>query len=134
MNDFQKFLSDIFLWIEGGAALIAFCYFKRLKGQHWRYFIYYLIIIFICEVIGKCGGEYISFSKTKYYNGFIKEEESGDHIRMTFLSGSLTGFARWFMLFGDKANIIEPPELNNIIVQIAENILKKIELNKILLT
>lgn len=71
MSDFQKFLSDIFLWIEGGTALIALCYFKRLTGQHWRVFIYYLVTVFICEVIGKWGGEYISFSKTKYYNYII---------------------------------------------------------------
>lgn len=71
MSDSQQFLSDSFLWVEGGAALIALYYFKRLKEQHWRYFIYYLIIIFICEVIGKWGGQYINFSKTKYYNYII---------------------------------------------------------------
>jgi len=27
----------------------------------------------------------------KYYNGFVKEERSGDHVRMHFLSGSLMG-------------------------------------------
>jgi len=71
MSDSQQFLSDSFLWIEGGAALIALCYFKRLKEQYWKYFIYYLIIIFISEVIGKWGGQYINFSKTKYYNYII---------------------------------------------------------------
>jgi hypothetical protein len=71
MSDFQKILSDSFLWIEGGTAIIALLYFKRLKGQYWRCFIYYLIIIFISEVVGKWGGEYISFSKTKYYNYII---------------------------------------------------------------
>jgi len=39
----------------------------------------------------------------KYYNGFVKEEKAGDFVRMTFLSGSLMGFSRWFMLFGDHA-------------------------------
>ncbi len=74
------------------------------------------------------------FGEQKYYNGFVKEEEAGDYIRMTFLSGSLTGFARWFMLFGDKAEIIEPLELNDMVTEIAENILKKIEYNQMLLT
>ncbi len=74
------------------------------------------------------------FGEQKYYNGFVKEEEAGDNIRMTFLSGSLTGFARWFMLFGDKARIIEPLRLNDIVVEIAGNILKKIEHNQMLLT
>jgi len=74
------------------------------------------------------------FGEQKYYNGFVKEEEAGDYIRMTFLSGSLTGFARWFMLFGDKAKIVEPMELNNMVTEIAENILKKIEQRQMLLT
>ena len=63
----------------------------------------------------------------KYYNGYVKEETLGDYIRMTFLTGSLMGFARWFMLFGDHAHIIEPTELNEWVAQIAEGILKKLE-------
>lgn len=66
------------------------------------------------------------FGEQKYYNGFVKEEEAGDYICMTFLSGSLNGFARWFMLFGDKAKIIEPLELNDMVTEIAGNILKKL--------
>ncbi len=74
------------------------------------------------------------FGEQKYYNGFVKEEVVGDYMRMTFLCGSLMGFARWFMLFGDKAIIVEPLELNDMVVEIAENILKKIEVNQMLLT
>ncbi len=74
------------------------------------------------------------FGEQKYYNGFIKEEYIKNSVRMTFLTGSLTGFARWFMLFGDKAKIVEPFELNNMVIEIAENILKKIEQSQILLT
>lgn len=71
------------------------------------------------------------FGEQKYYNGFVNEEEVGDYVRMTFLSGSLTGFARWYMLFGDKAKIVEPLQLNEMVSEIAENILKK---NQMLLT
>ena len=70
----------------------------------------------------------------KYYNGFLKEEKIGDYVRMTFLSGSLMGFSRWFMLFGDHAKIIEPVELNDMVAGIAENILKKLEISQLLLT
>jgi len=63
----------------------------------------------------------------KYYNGYVKEEPMGDMVRMTFLTGSLMGFSRWFMLFGDHAHIIEPIELNEMVAQIAEDILKKVE-------
>ena len=70
----------------------------------------------------------------KYYNGFVKEEKAGDHIRMTFLTGSLMGFSRWFMLYGDHAKIVEPVELNDMVSRIAENILKRIEETQLLLT
>jgi predicted DNA-binding transcriptional regulator YafY len=70
----------------------------------------------------------------KYYNGFVKEEKAGDYIRMTFLSGSLMGFSRWFMLYGDHAKIVEPEELNDMVGRIAENILKKLEYSQMLLT
>ena len=66
------------------------------------------------------------FGEQKYYNGFVKEEAVGDKVQMTFLSGSLAGFARWFMVFGDHAKIIEPLQLNDIVAEIAANILKKI--------
>lgn len=74
------------------------------------------------------------FGEQKYYHGFIKEEDAGDYVRMTFLCSSLTGFARWFMVFGDRARIIEPTELNDLVISIAENILKKIEETQMLLT
>lgn len=74
------------------------------------------------------------FGEQKYYNGFVKEEEAGDYIRMTFLSGSLMGFARWFMFFGDRATIVEPAQLIEVVAEIAENVLKRIEQNTMLLT
>jgi predicted DNA-binding transcriptional regulator YafY len=70
----------------------------------------------------------------KYYNGFVKEENAGKYRRMYFLSGSLMGFARWFMLFADHAKIVEPVQLNELVAEIAENILKKLEQNQMLLT
>ena len=68
----------------------------------------------------------------KFYNGFVKQEDLGDFIRMTFLSGSVYGFARWLMLFADHVKIIEPIELNDMVVTIAENILKRVEQNQLL--
>ena len=74
------------------------------------------------------------FGEQKYYHGFVKEEDAGNYMRLTFLCGSLQGFARWFMVFGDHAKIIEPVELNDVIASIAENILRKIEETQMLLT
>lgn len=61
----------------------------------------------------------------KYYSGFISEKVIGDQIEMTFLTTSLEGFARWFMMFGDKAEVISPfglkDRVNIIAASIAQN-------------
>jgi predicted DNA-binding transcriptional regulator YafY len=75
------------------------------------------------------------FGEQKYYNGFVKEEASSENdVHMTFLTASLTGFARWFLLFGDEATIIEPPELKEMVAGLAQKILKKLEQGSLLLT
>jgi predicted DNA-binding transcriptional regulator YafY len=47
----------------------------------------------------------------KYYNGFVSEQIDDAHIEMTFLTASLQGIARWFMMFGDQATILQPEAL-----------------------
>jgi predicted DNA-binding transcriptional regulator YafY len=70
----------------------------------------------------------------KYYSGFVSEKVAEDIVEMTFLTTSLEGFARWFMMFGDDAEIIEPDSLKDRIRNIAEDILRKIENPVTLLT
>jgi len=70
----------------------------------------------------------------KYYSGYVREEKVGEYVRMHFLTGSLMGFARWFIMFGDHARIVEPAELNEQVAEIAENILRKVEKSQVLLT
>jgi predicted DNA-binding transcriptional regulator YafY len=54
------------------------------------------------------------FGDQKYYNGFVSQKEVDDNtIEMTFLTGSLIGFARWFLLFGDHATIQSPQALKD---------------------
>jgi predicted DNA-binding transcriptional regulator YafY len=69
------------------------------------------------------------FGEQKYYNGFVSQEVVGSIVRMTFLTGSLTGFAHWYMLFGEQAKIIEPLQLNDLVAEIAYKILNKIKQN-----
>jgi len=61
----------------------------------------------------------------KYYNGFVSEKTVGDQIEMTFLTCSLEGFARWFMMFGDQAEIISPDSLKERVGNIASAIIQK---------
>lgn len=74
------------------------------------------------------------FGEQKYYNGFVEEEKRGDKVRMTFLTSSLSGFARWYLLFAEEATIEEPLELQHIVAALAEKILQKLEAGRLLLT
>lgn len=61
----------------------------------------------------------------KYYNGFISEMEAGDEVEMTFLTTSPGYFARWFLMFGDHAQIISPPGVVKIVNNLIENITRR---------
>ncbi len=54
---------------------------------------------------------YKHFGTQKYYMGYVSESETEQFIEMHFLCTSLEGFARWFMLFGDRAEIVRPDSL-----------------------
>ena len=66
------------------------------------------------------------FGDQLFYNGFVsKKEFKDDIVEMTFLSASLEGFARWYLMFGDQADIISPNKLKDIVKKIATAISKK---------
>lgn len=62
----------------------------------------------------------------KYYSGYVSELDFGDEVEMYFLTHSLTGFARWYMMFGDMATIIKPIELIDGVRKLACNIAEKL--------
>jgi predicted DNA-binding transcriptional regulator YafY len=47
----------------------------------------------------------------KYYYGFISERKLGDKFELTFLTASLDGFSRWYMMFAEYAEIVQPASL-----------------------
>jgi predicted DNA-binding transcriptional regulator YafY len=61
----------------------------------------------------------------KYYSGFISEKQVGKHIEMTFLTASLEGFARWYMMYGEKAEIVTPDSLKDRVRELAEKLLQR---------
>jgi predicted DNA-binding transcriptional regulator YafY len=67
---------------------------------------------------------YPNLSQQKYYSGFVSEKTVGNCIEMTFLTTSLEGFARWFMMFGDQAVIIEPNKLRDRVKEITEKLIQ----------
>ncbi len=63
-------------------------------------------------------------SGQKYYSGFVSEREIDDKIEMTFLTGSIEGFARWYMMFADYAEIVS----NDHLIYKIETILTKVNM------
>ncbi|HVW97410.1 MAG TPA: YafY family protein [Mucilaginibacter sp.] len=61
----------------------------------------------------------------KYYSGFVSEKAAGNQVEMTFLTTSLEGFARWFMMYGDQAEIVSPDSLKERVSSIASAIIQK---------
>ena len=49
----------------------------------------------------------------KYYYGFVSEKKIGNEYEITFLSASLDGFARWFVMFAEFAVILQPSDLSD---------------------
>lgn len=71
----------------------------------------------------------------KHYYGFVSEIDRGEYVEMTFLTQWLeAGFARWFIMLADKAEIVEPEILKDYVYSILENIMQKHPLSKSLLT
>ncbi|MGS2738720.1 helix-turn-helix transcriptional regulator [Sinomicrobium sp. M5D2P17] len=63
----------------------------------------------------------------KNYQGFVSETEKDGRIEMTFLTSHLEdGFARWFLMFADHAEIVEPDFLKERIRDILKAISKKL--------
>jgi len=65
-------------------------------------------------------------NEQKYYNGFVSEEEYSESVEMTFLTHSIEGFARWYLMFGDQAQIISPDYLKERIRNILDEMIKNI--------
>lgn len=63
----------------------------------------------------------------KYYNGYVSERNLGTKTEMTFLSTSLEGFARWFLLLGDHADIVKPVALKKRVNEIVSSVQKRLK-------
>ncbi len=57
------------------------------------------------------------FGEQKYYNGFVSQREVNGKMEMTFVTESLTGFAKFYLLFGECADVISPAGLKQIVAR-----------------
>jgi predicted DNA-binding transcriptional regulator YafY len=61
-----------------------------------------------------------------YYHGFVERIDLGKYFELRFLSSSLPGFAHWFLFIGQNAEIIEPQELKDLIIEKIETLKNKL--------
>jgi predicted DNA-binding transcriptional regulator YafY len=67
----------------------------------------------------------------KYYQGFVSEQEIDENkSELTFLSASISGFAVWFRMLESHAEIIEPQNLKQLVIDNIEMMAKKYKLLK----
>jgi len=62
---------------------------------------------------------------SKYYFGYVSETREGDRVEMNFLTPSLEGFARWFLMFADSASIEHPDSLRQVIKEFLQKLSMK---------
>lgn len=65
----------------------------------------------------------------RHHHGFVKEEIIDDNVMLTFEVRDLNnGFARWFMMFGDKATILEPSQLKERMQELLTSSIEKLQI------
>jgi len=62
---------------------------------------------------------------TKHIFGLVKEEEQKKHIIQDYQVHSLEQFARWYLSFADQADILEPAEFKEIVLDLLDRIKNK---------
>jgi len=71
MTELERILQESMIWIEGLAAVVSLLCYNRIKNQYWKYFSYYLVLMFLCELFGKWGDNLIDYNKPAFYNYFV---------------------------------------------------------------
>ena len=80
-------------------------YLKREKEQ----FHYFEIELKVSRPLGQL------LMESKYWYGFLNEEENGDFLNMKFLNPDLNSFARWILSMTEKVEILTPFELSTLL-------------------
>jgi predicted DNA-binding transcriptional regulator YafY len=59
---------------------------------------------------------------SKYFYGFVSEEELDDRIRMTFLVGSFKSFCRWLLMYGSAVELESPEKLRETMEELIDEL------------
>lgn len=66
------------------------------------------------------------FQDQKYYYGFVSEVINGNDVEMSFLTASIDGFARWYLMIAPNATILEPESLKEKLRKLVSEIAQKL--------
>lgn len=64
--------------------------------------------------------------ESKYYYGFVSEKKVKDKVQMTFLSRGAHVFVRWYAMFADHAEVVQPESLRQFLREHVGKISEKI--------
>lgn len=79
------------------------------------------------KVVLKINKEVLIFmNERRHYYGFVSETENGNTVEMTFFTPwAEEGLLRWFLMFADQAEILEPQWLNDKACELLAKIIEK---------
>lgn len=76
--------------------------------------------------VDKAIARYVNYDRK--YHGFVSEREIDGQIEMNFMCPSVNdGFARWFLMYADYAEIIEPKSLKTRILELMEHYRQRLQ-------
>lgn len=71
MLKLQSVFSELIIWSELLCALVAIFFYGEIKNTYWKWFAWYVIVIFILEAISKWGLVYYPWFRKYYYDFFV---------------------------------------------------------------
>ncbi|HEY0944299.1 MAG TPA: YafY family protein [Opitutaceae bacterium] len=64
-------------------------------------------------------------ARRESYTPFVDEQPVRDGLELTLHTYSLAWLARWVLSFGERAEVIDPPELKQMVIEEAQRVLEK---------
>lgn len=71
MTILQTYLLETLIITELICALTALLFHKKLKNTYWKWFVYYIVMVFLFDTFGKWGFESNQDFKKHYYNFLV---------------------------------------------------------------
>ncbi|HMI07275.1 MAG TPA: hypothetical protein VK528_07000 [Flavobacterium sp.] len=70
MTEFQQWISGLLLWMQLLCAVTAILTFRKVRHTYWKWFAYYIVLIFFIEAFSRWGLENYPKSRQVYYEFF----------------------------------------------------------------